>query len=349
MNKDKRIVIVTEKEEQLSELACAFLRHGKTNLELYSDAAFIREPQTIDWMVVDEQIQFFVPVIDGTVFVLSTEESERAPGKKYLDGTQKAEVIYQQMLDIMSHPTADQMQKRIPEPKRDVEERYESKTGDEPRPVTFGKTRLYISTSQTGGTGKTEGTILLGKLLARQGKQVFYMNLEEEQDFGYFLQDTEQITEEEPEKSLEELIEQGTGREEGFTYLKPIQTELTEEQMVDRRIRLISSLIKLQKYDVILAELPCKKEWYTWCMQGMIDKMLVFTRQDRYSAQKLRKLEREKENDLEYLYICGIYDKNRKNYLEDMDITEYVPYIEKESVEELLNNNCMKTTAEILK
>lgn len=53
--------------------------------------------------------------------------------------------------------------------------------------------------------------------------------------------------------------------------------------------------------------------------------------------------------DMEYLYICGLYDKNRQNRLEHMEITEYVPYTGDESVEGLLKNDCMKATAEILR
>ena len=52
---------------------------------------------------------------------------------------------------------------------------------------------------------------------------------------------------------------------------------------------------------------------------------------------------------MEYLYICGMYDKNRKNHLEPMEITEYVPYTEESSVEGLLKNRCMEATAEILR
>ena len=80
MNEEKKIVIVTENEDQMLLLACMFLRHGKSNLELYSDCAFIREPQSIGWLLTDEKSVDFVPVISGSVIVLEQAVRDRNPG-----------------------------------------------------------------------------------------------------------------------------------------------------------------------------------------------------------------------------------------------------------------------------
>lgn len=325
MNEEKRIVIVTDREEQLLSLACMFLRHGTEGVELYSDSAFIREPQGIDWLLTDQRSEPFVPQIAGRVFVLGKDPSGQVPGKTLLYEDQPTEQIYQELLEYANQPPIEEVQPECPK-----------------------TTKLYLSMALAGGCGKTEGTLVLAKRLAQQGKEVLYINLEEEQDFGFFLDRTEKMTESSLEKPLEELLDYAVKKQD-FSWIVPVLMEQSEEQMADQYIRIIREIWKMNRYDVILAEVPAKKDWYTVCLQEMIDKILVFIRQDAVCAGKLQILEKAKGTDMEYLYICGLHDKNRKNYLESMEITEYVPYTEEASVEGLLENGCMEATAEILR
>lgn len=356
MKEEKRIVIVTEDEEQLIELACVFLRHGKSNLELYSDAAFIRDPQTIDRMVADGQSEAYLPAVSGVTFVLKKENfgesTANVTGRIYMDGNSMAEELYEKMeicvqrlQEIEAEPEQKQEIEAEPEQRQEIDAEPETEVEEQKTAVT--ETRLYLATSPVGGAGKTEGTILLGKLLAQQGKRVFYINMEETQDFGYFLDETDWISDHALARPVEELLQQETGQKE-ITYLKPIQTEMAEEQMADRMISLIHSIISLKKYDVILAEVPCKRNWYTLCLQEQIHKVLVFARQDACSREKIRQLEQERNQELEHLYICGLYDRGRKNHLEDLQVAEYLPYTEDASLEGLQKNGCMKTVAELL-
>ena len=346
MKEEKRIVIVTEDEEQLIELACIFLRHGKSNLELYSDAAFIRDPQTIDRMVADGQSEAYLPAVSGVTFVLKKENfgesTANVTGRIYMDGNSMAEELYEKMETCVERL---QEMEAEPEQKQGIDAEPESKAAEQETAAT--ETRLYLAISPVGGAGKTEGTILLGKLLAQQGKRVFYINMEETQDFGYFLDETDWISDHALARPVEELLQQETGQKE-ITYLKPIKTEMAEEQMADRMISLIHSIISLKKYDVILADVPCKRNWYTLCLQEQIHKVLVFARQDACSREKIRQLEQERNQELEHLYICGLYDQGRKNHLEDLQVAEYLPYTEDASLEGLQKNGCMKTVAELL-
>ena len=104
MNEEKKIVIVTENEDQMLLLACMFLRHGKSNLELYSDCAFIREPQSIGWLLTDEKSVDFVPVISGSVIVFGTGSERQESGKLFLDISQSSELIYQKFQEYVSRP-----------------------------------------------------------------------------------------------------------------------------------------------------------------------------------------------------------------------------------------------------
>lgn len=328
MNEEKKIVIVTENEDQMLLLSCMFLRHGKSNLELYSDCAFIREPQSIGWLLTDEKSVDFVPVISGSVIVFGTGSERQESGKLFLDISQSSELIYQKFQEYVSRPP---MPQPIPEPV--------------PMPENK-QTKLYLSMALAGGSGKTEGTIVLAKRLAQQGKKVLYINLEEEQDFGFFLGIADKVLDSALDKPVNELV---VIRQGDLSYLYPIQMEQSEDEMAERYIGLLREIRRANLYDVILVEIPAKKDWYIICLQEITDKVLVFVRQDAASAAKLESLEREKGMDMEYLYICGLYDKNRQNRLEHMEITEYVPYTGDESVEGLLKNDCMKATAEILR
>ena len=96
--------------------------------------------------------------------------------------------------------------------------------------------------------------------------------------------------------------------------------------------------------------MPCKKYLHTEILMAEAEQILIFVRQDKISAEKLRKMEQEQKMHLEkYLYICDLYEESRKNYLEDVDITEYVPYLEHESTADLLEQGCLNLTAEILR
>ena len=189
MKEEKRIVIVTEDEEQLIELACVFLRHGKSNLELYSDAAFIRDPQTIDRMIADGRSEAYLPAVSGVTFVLKKENfgesTANVTGRIYMDGNSMAEELYEKMetcvqrlQEMETEPEQKQEIEAEPEQRQEIDAEPESEAEEQTTAVT--ETRLYLATSPVGGAGKTEGTILLGKLLAQQGKRVFYINMEEE-------------------------------------------------------------------------------------------------------------------------------------------------------------------------
>lgn len=153
MNEEKKIVIVTENEDQMLLLACMFLRHGKSNLELYSDCAFIREPQSIGWLLTDEKSVDFVPVISGSVIVFGTGSERQESGKLFLDISQSSELIYQKFQEYVSRPP---MPQPIPEPV--------------PMPENK-QTKLYLSMALVGGPERQRERLYLPKDWRSRGKR----------------------------------------------------------------------------------------------------------------------------------------------------------------------------------
>lgn len=331
---EERIVIAVEEEKLRMQLACSFLRHGRNEIELFSRAENITDAAAIDWLITDEpRIGSKLPEFVGELFVIGQEKMREASEGIFLDVQLGADALYEIMDEWMQKIKVDRIYEKENQP-----------------------ARLIVTSSPVGGCGKTESSILLCRKLAEQGKKVLYLNLEAVQDFYFFLEKKDHIFLETTEQldsevcSPDELLQSFIG-EEQFFFIKPLAKEAeNEEKLIDGYISLIRKFRKENQYDTIVAEMPCKKYLHTEILMAEAEQILIFVRQDKISAEKLRKMEQEQKMHLEkYLYICDLYEESRKNYLEDVDITEYVPYLEHESTADLLEQGCLNLTAEILR
>ena len=286
---EERIVIAVEEETLLMRLACSFLRHGRHEIELFSRTENIKDAADIGWLVTDDpRIGEKIPEFAGEVFVIGQEEIREVSEGIFLDVQLGADALYEIMDEWMQKIKADRIYEKENQP-----------------------ARLIVTSSPVGGCGKTESSILLCRKLAEQGKKVLYLNLEAVQDFYLFLEKKDHIFLETMEQldsevcSPDELLQSFIGEEE-FFFVKPLVKEAeNEEKLIEGYISLIRKLRKENQYDIIVAEIPCKKYLHTEILMAEAEQILTFVRQDKISAEKLRKMEQDQKMHLEkYLYIC---------------------------------------------
>jgi hypothetical protein len=223
------------------------------------------------------------------------------------------------------------------------------------------KTHIIDVCSLAGGSGKTATAICSGIRMAQKGKKVLYVNLEPFQHFYNLLNpDTTQRYMSDKlihaiainphmaaDYALEEMIHEQI---DILPQLKGLTG--TYQITFTSLLALIDEIAGRQIYDYIIAEFP---EGLTSEMQMRLfssETILITCMQNKDSAERINSFAEVMKTLSGQLYItCGRCEVNKENHINDVvhnlgfPVCEYVPQLDKYSIEALLERGCYKNTA----
>ncbi len=182
--------------------------------------------------------------------------------------------------------------------------------------------RVIAVASAIGGCGKTTVALSVARALARGRRKVLYLNLEEIQSFGCFLDCREYVSGapcsamRRNEAGLYQLLKEEL-RRDGFSYLPPLPSAPEALQITrDAYLRIVREARGSREYNFVFLDLGigCGKENAPFWQES--DQILFLVRQDRCSAVKTETLLRDIDfQDDKYVVVCNHYDEEKENCL----------------------------------
>lgn len=192
--------------------------------------------------------------------------------------------------------------------------------------------------SAIGGAGKTITALGLSVALAKQGKRVLYFNVENVQNFQWYLKDKSYAYEElavgimkEEEHALS-YLKRALGQEE-FDYVRPMrQSALAYGITEEKYSGFISRILEANVYDYIIFDVSSELTLFKTKLMAKCRRVVIVLQQDALSVYKteefLKNIDYSAEEKL--LWICNNYQEERENHifysdiLQNCTIAEYV-------------------------
>lgn len=204
-------------------------------------------------------------------------------------------------------------------------------------------TRVVLISSANGGAGKTTVAMGLAACLARNYKNVLYINAACIQSFQHWLSNAAPITALDIYAKLMNSTEEIYGqlkrviRKELFDYLPPFKASLLSlgvQFSVYERI--IHAIRKSGEYDFIIVDTESVFNEDMTSLMHIADKVMVVTNQTR-AAVNATQLLVANINGLgtdKYIFVCNNYEKEKKNAAQDsnalrkVSVVDYVEHFE---------------------
>lgn len=194
-----------------------------------------------------------------------------------------------------------------------------------PKPGETEKSRLVMVYSPIGGSGKT--TVAVGVCAALSSiKRVLYVNAESMNTFGMFMEDTQLTLASEAYEylvpgnkniytDLKPFISRN-GRN-GFFYLPPSANSLSSAGGDLRALYEFANAARDSgEYDYVIVDVDSSYTNAKGVLMTNSDKVLLIYRQDKVSAYKMDKLQKNVScTDTEkYIFVCNKYKPEKVNY-----------------------------------
>lgn len=319
----KLIVIVDTDDEYLAPLEYKLLEEWEdkadieviTQLKYFND--FFSQPRNIYILVINEFLYNEKIQKQNCRHIFLLRENETGDYTGALDKKVHAVYKYSSMKEIY----ADIM-KYI-------------RVNTEEVPVEY--TRLYMTYSSSGGSGKTIGSLGICSALSDLGKKVLYINTETYQDFAFYLEDKKYVGSSfgyalaTGSYDLGKKIVYELGNEE-FDYLRPFdRAPLSYQITEDKYIELIRQIREMKKYDVIVLETSRELTREKLTLLDQADKIINICLQTEDAVYKNEKLLTNMHGIKDkWLFVCNRYKHEEENYLANQislgmyTITEYI-------------------------
>ena len=227
-------------------------------------------------------------------------------------------------------------------------------------------TRGIMVYSPIGGAGKTTTAMGLAIALEKQGKKVLYFNVENVQNFQWYIQDKSYAYDElaacivnEEEHALS-YLKNALGHEE-FDYVKPLRQSVLAYGITEENyFYFISRILEANVYDYIIFDVSSELTMFKTKLMAKCYRMVLVLQQDALSVYKteefLKNIDYSEEDKL--LWICNNYQENQENRILHSDILRnctIAEYVGKENMnggsitlEDIRKSNLFQATAYLL-
>ncbi len=327
----KPLLVVVELDEkylQPLELRLAELLHEKVDIEVISEQEYLEQffsvPRSIDVLIIDE-MQYGEEIKRHNIqkTVILTEELEDTDGElnDYKNrGNQLVRIFKYLKLQVLIGSI-------VPTEWSGTVKKEEH-------------TQVIAIMAPAGGMGCTTLALGICACLRQNMKRVLYINVQSYQNFQYYFKNQEPL----PSEAYGKLRNKNGNsyvemkpyiRHEMFSYLPPMASprnvlNISEEDIV----ALVQSARKVREYDDIIIDVGAELTEGLLPLLDNANKVLVVTKQDAYSAFKLKVMLHNINcsNAEKFSFICNGYDEEADNaYVSGkykVTISEYVKKIQ---------------------
>lgn len=309
----KRIIIADTDEEYIVSIQHKFIEEffGKIDLEIITDRQYFKElfmkPQSADILIITDELydNSILKHRIGKVFILTEKED-----LSNLNNEESYIFKYSNIREIFG--------KIISNSKEILDD-----IGNGNK-----KTEIVLVDSANGGAGKT--TVALGVCanLARNYKNILYMNTVGINTFQYVLGNNKTIDDSECSifldeqsisyENIEHIIQKGE-----FDYLLPFSKPLASLG-IDRCIynRIVQVIKDSGSYDAIIVDADNGFDEYKVNMMGLADRVVIVLNQNLNSVMATEIMVKN-INDInsdKYIFVCNNFDENENNAIKEHSI-----------------------------
>ena len=227
-------------------------------------------------------------------------------------------------------------------------------------------TRGVLVYSPIGGVGKTTTALGLSAALAKQGKKVLYLNVENVQNFQWYMQDREYAYEElaacivNEEEHVLSYLKNALGQEE-FDYVRPLrQSALAYGISEENYFCFMNRILETNVYDYMIVDVSSELTLCKTRLMAKCYRVVVVLQQDALSVYKTEEFLKniDYSNEEKMLWICNNYQagyENRILYSEMLQNCTVAEYVGKEEMngasimlEDIRRSNLFQAAAYLL-
>lgn len=333
------MVLVDSDDRYIEKIAMKFVSEwgNSINLEIITNEIFYQQyistPRNIDVLVIDEGLINANLAKQNIKQILVLSESKT--GK--LDGDYTKVEKYTDLQEVYY-----ELASKIKNVFGDIVDQGHHKS-----------TNIIMVYSAFGGAGKTTTAMALCMELVNLDKRVLYINLESVQNFQSFLTDKTFLTNGLEKsfainnESISDYLEGAKGYEV-FDYIKPIRySSLSYGINAEDQVKMLKILKESKKYDFIIVDVSSELNHLNSAVMKFSSKILFILEQNYMSVFKTERLleNLDYKNDDKLMFICNKYkadeinEINKSSTLSGCKITEYIPFVSEQSINNLYDLN----------
>ena len=203
-------------------------------------------------------------------------------------------------------------------------------------------TKVITLYSPQGGAGTTTLALSIAAIAAKGMRKVLFVAIDNLQNFTWLLE-CKSVFPASLEKKFTEISEytyeeiKPAISNNGFDYLTPFRQAMSVLDIkVSNLVELIGKIKETNEYEYIIVDTSSDFNKELPHIMGMSDKVIIVTKQDRISAEKLERLllNIDISDDEKFSVVCNKYNQAKENCIvgdkkaNNCHISHYIEYIE---------------------